>query len=168
MTIYTAHWQLKQWPQGHTRVSISRGSPRWLPAGSYKTYRALAPGKWFNSVSPQEYLDLYNAEILGKLDPRRVVEELEALGPNPTMLCWEGPKGIEAGTHWCHRHHRRAVARGYDRHQGRGSRPSRHAALPLSARSAHRRAELQRTAADRPARSAGDMISPTRARGVFR
>jgi hypothetical protein len=81
MTIYTAHWQLKQWPQGHTRVSISRGSPRWLPAGSYKTYRALAPGKWFDSVSPQEYLDLYNAEILGKLDPRRVVEELEALGP---------------------------------------------------------------------------------------
>jgi hypothetical protein len=104
MTIYTSHWQLKQWPQGYTRVSISRGNPRWLPAGSYKTFRALAPGKWFNSVSPREYLDLYNAEILGKLDPRRVVEELEALGPNPTMLCWEGPKGIEAGTHWCHRH----------------------------------------------------------------
>jgi hypothetical protein len=32
------------------------------------------------------------------------VEELEALGPNPTILCWEKVKDIEAGTHYCHRH----------------------------------------------------------------
>jgi hypothetical protein len=66
-------------------VCASRGGPRWLPAGSYKSYSAFFPGKWFKSVSPPEYLDLYNA-ILAKLDPRRVVDELEAFGPNPAML----------------------------------------------------------------------------------
>jgi hypothetical protein len=87
MTIWTAAWSTKL-PPGHTRVRISRGGPRWLPAGSYKTYSAFFPGKWFKSVSPPEYLDLYNA-ILAKLDPKRVVADLEALGPNPT---------------YCHRH----------------------------------------------------------------
>jgi hypothetical protein len=101
MTIWTASWSTKV-PPGYTRVRISRGGPRWLPAGSYKTYSSLFPGKWFNSVSPQEYLDLYNA-ILAKLDPRRVVDDLEALGPNPTMLCFESAKDIESGHKWCHR-----------------------------------------------------------------
>jgi hypothetical protein len=102
MTIWTSSWSTKL-PAGHTRVRISRGGPRWLPAGSYKSYSALFPGKWFKTASPQEYLDLYNA-ILAKLDPLLVVEELEALGPNPTILCWEKVKDIEAGTHYCHRH----------------------------------------------------------------
>ena len=101
MTIWTAAWSTKL-PPGHTRVRISRGGPRWLPAGSYKSYSAFFPGKWFKSVSPPEYLDLYNA-ILAKLDPRRVVDELEAFGPNPTMLCFESAKGIEAGICYCHR-----------------------------------------------------------------
>jgi hypothetical protein len=101
MTIWTASWAAKL-PIGHTRVRISRGGPRWLPAGSYKSYSAFFPGKWFKSVSPPEYLDLYNA-ILAKLDPRRVVDELEAFGPNPTMLCFESAKGIEAGICYCHR-----------------------------------------------------------------
>jgi hypothetical protein len=96
MTIWTAAWSTKL-PPGHTRVRISRGGPRWLPAGSYKSYSAFFPGK-----SPPEYLDLYNA-ILAKLDPRRVVDELEAFGPNPTMLCFESAKDIEAGICYCHR-----------------------------------------------------------------
>jgi hypothetical protein len=65
-------------------------------------FRVLS-GKWFKSVSPPEYLDLYNA-ILAKLDPKRVVADLEALGPNPTMLCFEAAKDIEAGNCYCHRH----------------------------------------------------------------
>ena len=101
MTIWTSSWSTKL-PAGHTRVRISRGGPGWLPAGSYKSYSALFPGKWFKTASPQEYLDLYN-EILTKLDPHRVAEDLEALGPNPTLLCYESPKDIIAGTHWCHR-----------------------------------------------------------------
>ena len=89
-------------PPGYTRVSISRGAPRWHRPETFKHYAPLKPGKWFNTASPQEYLDLYNA-MLDKLDPRRVVDDLEALGPNPTMLCFEAAKDIEAGTHWCHR-----------------------------------------------------------------
>jgi hypothetical protein len=138
MTIWTSSWSTKL-PAGHTRVRISRGGPRWLPAGSYKSYSALFPGKWFKTASPQEYLDLYNA-ILAKLDPLLVVEELEALGPNPTILCWEKVKDIEAGTHYCHRH---LVAKWLeDTNEGRGSRPSRSPALPLSERGACRSAEL--------------------------
>jgi hypothetical protein len=102
MTIWTASWAAKL-PIGHTRVRISRGGPRWLPAGSYKSYSAFFPGKWFKSVSPQEYLDRYNT-MLAKLDPKRVVDELEALGPNSTMLCFEAAKDIEAGKCYCHRH----------------------------------------------------------------
>ena len=30
--------------------------------------------------------------------------DLEALGPNPTMLCFEAAKDIEAGNCYCHRH----------------------------------------------------------------
>jgi hypothetical protein len=95
-------WSTKL-PAGHTRVRISRGGPRWLPAGSYKSYSAFFPGKWFKSVSSLEYLDLYNA-MLTKLDSKRVVDELEALAPNPTMLCFESAKDIEAGICYCHRH----------------------------------------------------------------
>lgn len=53
-------------------------------------------------MSPPEYLKLYN-EILDKLDPRKVVSDLEALGQNPTILCWESGKDIDAGFKWCHR-----------------------------------------------------------------
>jgi hypothetical protein len=96
----TSCWFAKL-PPGHTGVSISRGNPRGQTG--YKSYRALAPGNWFRSVSPPQYLKLYN-EILAALDPRRVVEDLEALGPNPTILCWERIKDIESGHTYCHRH----------------------------------------------------------------
>ena len=112
MTIWTSSWSTKL-PAGHTRVRISRGGPRWLPAGSYKSYSALFPGKWFKTASPQEYLDLYN-EILTKLDPLHVAEDLEALGPNPTLLCCEIPKDIDRRHSLVPSFDRRAVARGHD------------------------------------------------------
>jgi hypothetical protein len=68
MTIWTAAWSTKL-PPGHTRVRISRGGPRWLPAGSYKSYSALFPGKWFKTASPHN-----------------------AILANPTMLCFEAAK----------------------------------------------------------------------------
>jgi hypothetical protein len=101
MTIWTSSWSTKM-PPGYTRVSISRGAPRWHRPETFKHYAPLKPSKWFKTASPQEYLDLYNA-ILDKLDPRRVVDDLEALGPNPTMLCFEAAKDIESGLKWCHR-----------------------------------------------------------------
>ncbi len=100
MTIKTSSWFIPL-PADHLRVGISRGIPRRQPAG-YRVFRKLAPGPWFNSVSPEEYDRLYKAQILGPLDPRTVVAELTAMGNGrtPVLLCFERP-GV-AGD-WCHR-----------------------------------------------------------------
>ena len=64
-------------PPGYAGIGISRSVPaefRHLP-----TYRALAPGAWFRScASPVQYADRYT-EILAKLDPKRVVLDLQRL-----------------------------------------------------------------------------------------
>lgn len=54
-------------------------------------YKTLAPGSWFNSVSTSRYIELYEQEILGKLDARQVWNELHTLagGQEPVLLCWE-------------------------------------------------------------------------------
>ncbi len=95
----TASWFTKL-PDDHQRIGISRAAPRGLTPG-YRHYRALAPGKWFNTPDPVEYYRLYKSEILGVLDPRRVAADLANLAPGkePCMLCYEQHgKG-----QWCHR-----------------------------------------------------------------
>src|SRR5690606_13199397 len=88
---------------GCIRIGISRGVPRGLPAG-YRIFRRLAPGPWFRSVSPVEYMKLYHAEVLSRLDPRQVVRELTDMagGPIPVLICYEKatPNDDEQ---WCHR-----------------------------------------------------------------
>jgi hypothetical protein len=98
--IKTSHWSAKL-PHDHMRIGISRGTPRGASAG-YRTYRKLAPGQWFHSAEPAEYLELYNREILAPLDPRVVAEELYTLaqGRIPVMLCFE--RAGKPGD-WCHR-----------------------------------------------------------------
>lgn len=100
MRIWTACWFAKL-PPNHTPVRVSR----WAPRGrsGHKSLGILAPGSWFKSVSPAEYLVRYNA-ILDKLDAGKIRDDLLALGPNPTMLCFESAKDIQAGKLWCHRH----------------------------------------------------------------
>lgn len=87
---------------GPGRISIARSAPRGCPAG-YKIFKQLAPGPWFHSVSKEKYVELYNAEVLGKLDPNQVLADLCALaGPHePVLLCWEKPPLTE--DNWCHR-----------------------------------------------------------------
>ena len=41
--------------------------------------RALAPGRWFKTVSKEEYRKLYLAEVLAPLDPRETYDALCAL-----------------------------------------------------------------------------------------
>lgn len=98
-TIYTSSWFTKL-PPAHARISIARSAPRGQ--SGFQIYRQLAPGKWFNSVSPMEYRRRYYDEILGRLNPDQVVSELVAMseGRIPTLLCWEKP---EPGPDWCHR-----------------------------------------------------------------
>ena len=84
----------------HLRIGISRGVPRRQAAG-FRMCRKLAPGPWFNSVSPTEYAQLYRDEILNRLDPEAVAAELRAMAGErtPVLVCFEKPGRGE----WCHR-----------------------------------------------------------------
>ena len=86
--------------KGAGGVSIARSAPRSFKGPSF---RDLAPGPWFKSVDRARYEELYRAEILAKLDPAMVWEELHALagGAEPVLLCWEKPP--LAGENFCHR-----------------------------------------------------------------
>lgn len=101
VAIHTSTWFAKL-PKGYSRVGISLYPPRGFKGSHYKIQQ-LAPGRWYNSVPPAHYLELYNA-ILRALDPQKIVDALFACGPNPVMCCFESPVDIAAGTKFCHRH----------------------------------------------------------------
>ena len=77
-------------------ICISRGMPR---TSKYPRFWRLAPGKWFKSVSRQEYIKLYQEEILNQLDPQATWDKLhELVYPHePILLCYEKPGDF------CHR-----------------------------------------------------------------
>ncbi len=82
-------------PADHCRIGISRGVP--LKETARQLYKRLAPGPGFKScATPEEYAERYFDELLGRLDPKSVVGELEAMagGGIPTLLCWEHPPPI--------------------------------------------------------------------------
>lgn len=74
-------------------VAISRGTPRGWPG---KVYKPLAPS-WnlVKIADPPEFIRLYRAQVLDKLDPRQVLLDLG--GDDFIMLCWEAPG------EFCHR-----------------------------------------------------------------
>jgi hypothetical protein len=92
------------WPglltSAHLRIGISRGVPRRQAAG-FGMCRKLAPGPWFNSVSPTEYAQLYREEVLSRLDPVAVAAELGKMAGEriPVLVCFEKPGRGD----WCHR-----------------------------------------------------------------
>lgn len=97
--ILTSSWSTKL-PDTHLKFGVSRGTPRGMPAG-YRKYPKLSPNSWFNSVTPPEYERLYADEVLSRLDPERVVDDLLVLaeGRVPTLVCYETPNEPT----WCHR-----------------------------------------------------------------
>jgi hypothetical protein len=99
---------------GPGRISIARFAPRGTPSG-FRVFKALAPGTWFNSVTKERYLALYEEEILRPLSAEKVVRTLHELagGAEPVLLCWERPPFTE--TNWCHR---RIVADWFHRELG--------------------------------------------------
>ncbi len=99
--IMTSSWFHKLDPATYQRIGVSRGVPRGQAAG-FRKYTKLNPGALFNSVTPDRYLELYNAEILAPLDPTKVVEELRDMAGDriPVLLCWEP---AAPGEQWCHR-----------------------------------------------------------------
>ena len=101
---------------GPGRICIARWAPRNTPAG-YKMFKRLAPGPWFNKVSHEDYLVLFQREILDVLDPQKTWDELHALagGAEVVLLCWESPEGLASGKTFCHR---RQVADWFERTLG--------------------------------------------------
>ena len=99
--------------QGPGRISISRSPPRTALAG-FRVFKALAPGPWFNSVTPTQNRKLYNAQ-LSALDPAKVWQQLHALASDaePVLLCYEMPPFT--ATNFCHR---RLVAEWFAEHLG--------------------------------------------------
>ncbi|MCL2822690.1 MAG: DUF488 domain-containing protein, partial [Polyangiaceae bacterium] len=88
--------------KGPGRICIARYAPRGTPAG-YRVFKALAPGEWFKSVSKEQYMVLYDGEILAPLDPQKTWDTLHELagGVEPVLLCWEKPP--LTADNWCHR-----------------------------------------------------------------
>jgi len=75
-------------------VAICRGLPKGWTG---KAYRPLAPS-WVlvkAGLPPAEFIRAYRAEVLDKLNPRKVLEDLG--GDDFLMLCWEPPG------EFCHR-----------------------------------------------------------------
>jgi hypothetical protein len=99
MQIFTSSW-FTTLPPTIQKIGISRGTPRGYPAG-YRRMPELAPGPWFNSVTPAEYHRLYMAQ-LAALDAQAVLQKLHQLAGNRdvALLCFEAPTKPEA---WCHR-----------------------------------------------------------------
>ncbi len=103
--IKTASWFVPL-PADHVRIGISRGIPRNERDEDILTYRALAPGPWFRSVSPKEYQNRFGAQ-LARLDAGAVVARLQELAGSdniPVLCCFEVARDIAAGRCWCHRH----------------------------------------------------------------
>jgi len=74
-------------------VAISRGVPRGFVG---RRYMPLAPSrKLIKIVNPSQFVQAYRLEVLDKLDPQKVLQDLG--GDNFIMLCWES-----AGE-FCHR-----------------------------------------------------------------
>lgn len=78
-------------------VSIAGRAPATF---NRREYKKLAPKKWFFKLYKENgdrdfYIEHYQKEVLDKLDPKKVYEEL---GDNSVLLCWEKPG------EFCHRH----------------------------------------------------------------
>ena len=90
---------------GLNLVAVSNSYPRhlsWLKDA--RQYRKLCPG-WKlvkdykqHKISQQNYIEIYQEDILDKLDPEKVYQDL---GDDAVILCWEKP---------CSFSHRRLIA----------------------------------------------------------
>lgn len=98
MAILTSYWS-RYLPPDHVRISVSRGSPRWMKP--QPRLAELQPGSWlYTTDDPEEYRVKYVTQ-LAALDPIRIVEQIrcEAAGKIPVLTCFCKP----GGSNWCHR-----------------------------------------------------------------
>ncbi|OPY91042.1 MAG: hypothetical protein A4E72_00320 [Syntrophus sp. PtaU1.Bin208] len=76
-------------------VAICRGIPCWYEG---RRYPPLAPDwELIRMGDEQLFRKLYFEQVLSKMDPRQVCEDL---GPDAVMLCWESPGKNTAIVAW--------------------------------------------------------------------
>jgi len=82
---------------GDGRISVARYAPRGI-AKEIERFPKLAPGSWFNKVTPAVYKELYHEQLHG-LCVEEVWDDLcNLVAPHdPVLLCWEHSKAD------CHR-----------------------------------------------------------------
>ena len=107
MKIYTTYFsKIRLLPGDVVPISISMKSPDWYKGLEYKK---LAPKfnffmEWKRNKNNGYYIDHYYSEVLNKLNPEKVIEDLINLIPSDheingiALVCYEKP-GI-----FCHRH----------------------------------------------------------------
>ncbi len=101
--IYTGYFaKVKEYEkQGLTPVCIAGYAPEGYTGARY---RALAPRRvWWQewhdkNLGEQWYRDKYDETVLGLLNPKQVAADLQALGKDVVLLCFEKPGDF------CHRH----------------------------------------------------------------
>lgn len=116
--IYTTYFaQLKSLPQDVIPISICGKAPDWYDGIQYKK---LAPRydffvKWKENHDNDYYIRCFNEQVLSKLNPSQVIDELRGLvshividpklfpirgtlEPHIALVCYEKPEDF------CHRH----------------------------------------------------------------
>jgi hypothetical protein len=89
--MFTSNYaRAKRLTPGLKPISISIKPPRWWKGAHYPP---LCPSREMLKMARAEY-DANFAEILAKLDPQKVFDDL---GENAVLLCYESPDV------WCHR-----------------------------------------------------------------
>lgn len=101
--IYTGYWAKINDYISNNLIPV--GISGWSPDGySGKTYKKLAPKyswwkKWHDEhLSEQWYIEQYYKTVLDTLNPYEVISELQKLGNNIILICFETPEKF------CHRH----------------------------------------------------------------
>ena len=101
--IYTSYFaKLKSLPNNIIPISICAKVPSWYEGLQYKK---LAPKydffmKWKENHDNDYYIKCFNEQVLNKLDPMRVYQELCSLAKSDefVLICYEKPSDF------CHRH----------------------------------------------------------------
>ena len=103
--------QVKNYPknQGYRFVSIARFNKFWQG----DEFKKLAPPAELIKIEDEKlYTKLYYEQVLNKLNPQKVFEEL---GENAVLLCYEKWSDIASGKKFCHR---RIVAKWLEKNLG--------------------------------------------------
>ena len=101
--IYTGYWAKLDEYKANNLIPV--GISGWSPDGyTGLRYPALAPKyswwkRWHDEhLSEQWYVEQYYSTVLNTLNPNTVATQLQSMGENVVLLCFETPEKF------CHRH----------------------------------------------------------------